>query len=117
VKFLIDEDVPRSAADLLIERQHEVTFAVDVLLRGSDDQLLAKWAHEHSMTIVTCNYKHFASLLARPAYSQAGLVGLAQVEARDRLDRCIALIELEQKQHHRVCAQIRRSNVLIKHLC
>ena len=53
--FLVDEDVPHSAAELLMERGHSVTYALDVLLPGSDDYLLAKWAHEHRATIVTCN--------------------------------------------------------------
>lgn len=51
----MDEDVPHSAAELLMERGHSVTYALDVLLPGSDDYLLAKWAHEHRATIVTCN--------------------------------------------------------------
>lgn len=115
VEFLIDEDVPLSAVELLIERGHQIAYAVDVLLKSSDDHLLAKWAHERGATIVTCNIRHFNALVVRRSYSQAGLVGLPQLRARDRLEQCIALIEVEHKQRNRVRAEIRMRNLLIKH--
>ena len=105
--FLIDEDVPTSAAELLSERGHSVTYAVDVLLPGSDDYLLARWAHKHHATIVTCNAKHFHKLLVRPNYSQAGLVTLVQVPARERLEQCLPLIELAHQMNNRVWIDIR----------
>lgn len=112
--FLIDEDVPGSAAELLVEREHAVTFAVNVLLPGSDDYLLAKWAHENHATIVTCNAKHFHRLLVKPQYSQAGLITLVQVPARGRLEQCILQIEAEYRQNNRVRADIRSSTLHFK---
>jgi hypothetical protein len=32
--FLIDEDAPRSAAEILAERGHDIVYAVDVLTSG-----------------------------------------------------------------------------------
>lgn len=112
--FLIDEDVPRSAAEFLTERGHDIVYATDVVLQGSADELLAKWAHEHQAIIVTCNYRHFDALLGRQAFAQAGLLGIPQLDARARLERCLTLIESEDEQG-RVWLQVRPNTVFINH--
>ncbi len=112
--FLIDEDAPRSAAELLTERGHDIVYAVDVVLQGSADELLARWAHEHRAIIVTCNYRHFDALLGRPAFAQAGLLGIPQLDARSRLERCLRLIEFEYEQG-RVWIEVRPHTVFIRH--
>jgi len=114
VDFLIDEDVPSSAAELLTELGHNVTYAVDVLLRGSDDYLLARWAHEHHATIVTCNSRHFHRLLVRPTYAHAGLIGLVQAPARERLEQCMPVIEREHQQRNRVRVDIRARTLFFR---
>ncbi len=112
--FLIDEDVPRSAAEFLTERGHEIAYALDVVLQGSADELLARWAHEHLAIIVTCNYRHFDALLGRQAFARAGLLGIPQLDARSRLERCIQLIESEYEQG-RVWIEVRHHTVFITH--
>jgi predicted nucleic acid-binding protein len=71
--FIVDEDVPKSASDFLVEyaanHGHAVTLVPDVLLPGSDDHLIAKWAHENLAIVVTCNVRHFQALLQRATYS------------------------------------------------
>ncbi len=95
MRFVVDEDVPKSAADFLAERNHEVVHVTDLLLPSSDDYLIARWAHENSAIVVTCNLKHFRPLLKRPRYQNAGLLGLTQVEARHRLEQFIQMLEAE----------------------
>jgi hypothetical protein len=114
VHFLIDEDAPRSAAELLAAHGHDIVYAVDVVLQGSADELLAKWAHEQQAIIVTCNYRHFDALLGRQAFAQAGLIGIPQLDARSRLERCLGLIECECRQG-RVWIEVRPRTVFINH--
>jgi len=95
LRFVVDEDVPKSAADFLVERNHEVIHVAELLLPSSDDYLIARWAHENGAIVVTCNLKHFRPLLRRPRYLRAGLLGLTQVLARERLEQFIDLVEAE----------------------
>lgn len=115
MRFIVDEDVPQSAAEFLIERGHEVIDVEAVLLPGSADYLIARWAHENGAVVVTCNVRHFRGLLRRDAYSQAGLLGLPQATARNRLERFIALIETEHggDMAHRLWIEIRETNALL----
>jgi len=76
-------------------RNHEVIHVAELLLPSSDDHLVARWAHENTAIVVTCNLKHFRSLLRRPSYLRAGLLGLTQVRSRQRLEQFIDLIEAE----------------------
>ena len=95
MRFVVDEDVPKSAADFLMERNHEVVRVAELLLPSSDDYLIARWAHENTAIVVTCNLKHFRPLLRRPRYQKAGLLGLTQVLSRQRLEQFIDLVETE----------------------
>jgi len=95
MRFVVDEDVPKSAADFLVERNHEVIHVAELLLPSSDDFLIARWAHENTAIVVTCNLRHFRPLLKRPRYQQAGLLGLTQVLARQRLEQFMELVEAE----------------------
>lgn len=116
MRFIVDEDVPKSAADFLAERGHELTHVLEVLLPGSADYLVARWAHENVATVVTCNLKHFRPLLRRPHYSNAGLLGLPhQAIARDRLETFIELIESEGARDvpDRIWIEVRESTALI----
>jgi hypothetical protein len=116
VRFIIDEDVPKSAADFLVDRGHEVDFVVEVLLPGSEDHLVCKWAHEHAAAVVTCNVRHFSALLRRPAYKRAGLLGLPQPQAHERLELFIQLVESEgglMDDAGRIWLLIRDTSVLI----
>ena len=112
----MDEDVPKSAADLLGERGHEVIPAVDVLLPGSDDHLIARWAHEQRAAVVTCNLVHFKGLLRRRRYLDAGLLGLPQLGARERLAEFMHLVEAEGLhlgQGRRMWLEIRETTVFL----
>lgn len=117
MRFIVDEDVPKSAADFLRDRGHEPIHVHEVLLPGSADYLIARWAHENAAIVVTCNLKHFRPLLKRPHYARAGLLGLPdQAIARERLERFMAVIEAEEAQvggKGRVWVEVRASTTLI----
>jgi hypothetical protein len=113
VLSFVDEDVPKSASDLLIEREHEVAFVIQELMPESKDHLIARWAHERAAVVVTCNVRHFRPFMNRPSYSQAGLLGLPQLQARDRLERFVALLEAEAELGGRVWLEIRASSAVV----
>lgn len=120
MRFIVDEDVPKSAADFLAERGHEMSYVVDVLLPESADHLIARWAHENSASVVTCNVRHFLRLVTRPNYGHAGLLGLPhQAVARGRLEAFIDLIEAEGAlamgaEGPRILIELRESTFLIR---
>jgi hypothetical protein len=94
-----------------------VTLVHDVLLPGSDDHLIAKWAHENLAIVVTCNVRHFQALLQRATYSRGGLLGLPQPTARQRLELFINLIEAEGAiagDAGRLWIEIRDSTTLLR---
>lgn len=65
MRFLIDEDVPRSVAEFLTERGHEVLYARDLLLPGEKDAVVATLADREKATLVTWNVKDFKKITGR----------------------------------------------------
>lgn len=107
--FLIDEDVPVSVGAFLADRGHVVHYVVDVLVAGSEDPLLARWADLHAAIVVTCNHRHFKQLIARAPtgyrshFRRAGRVSLTcrQHRALARVTELIESIEFEFEQAKR----------------
>lgn len=58
MRLLIDEDVPDDVAKFLETRSHEVLRVRENFLPQTEDDVLAKWAHENKAVIVTWD-KHF----------------------------------------------------------
>lgn len=105
--FLVDEDVPSSVVEFLAARGHRLCLVTEVLMPGSPDALVARWADESAATILTCNGKHFIPLLSRASrdgprkFRRAGLVVVPQVRSRERLADFVDLIELEDARRQR----------------
>ena len=55
MKFLIDEDVPRSTADTIRDLGYEVLDVRDVGLRGTPDKIILEKAIQDFMIIVTAD--------------------------------------------------------------
>lgn len=100
---LVDEDVPQSVAEFLAGREHQTEFVREVLVPGSADILVARWADDHGAVVATCNLRHFRRLIARvppdgyARFRHAGLLGIAcpQPLAAARLEAHIQTIENE----------------------
>jgi hypothetical protein len=107
VLFLVDEDVPSSAVEFLAARGHRLCLVTDVLLPGSPDAIVARWADESAATILTCNGKHFIPLLSRASrhgprkFRRAGLAVVPRVRSRERRADFVDLIELEDERPQR----------------
>lgn len=52
-RFLVDENVPASVAEFLVERGHKAAFVRDELTAGAPDPVVAMVAEEMAAIIVT----------------------------------------------------------------
>jgi predicted nuclease of predicted toxin-antitoxin system len=64
LKFFIDEDMPRSTADVLRERGHEALDVRDCGLRGKSDDEVFKFAQKEGAIVLTAdlgfgNFLHY----------------------------------------------------------
>jgi predicted nuclease of predicted toxin-antitoxin system len=75
MKFLVDEDLPRSIPDLLARHGHQAEDVRDVGLRGRPDEDVARYAREHALCLVTAD-QGFANIRSYPPSDYPGLVVL-----------------------------------------
>jgi predicted nuclease of predicted toxin-antitoxin system len=73
--FLIDADLPRSLAETIRKRGHEATDVRDIGLRSAKDPIIARYAREHRLCLITGDYD-FANIRNYPPEQYAGLVVL-----------------------------------------
>lgn len=73
LKFLIDEDMPRSTADVLRERGHEALDVRDCGLRGKSDDEVFKFAQKEGAIVLTADLG-FGNFLHYPLGSHTGIV-------------------------------------------
>jgi predicted nuclease of predicted toxin-antitoxin system len=53
MRFLIDEDLPRSAGNLVRRYGHEATDVRDIALRGAKDADIAAYARNHGLCLIS----------------------------------------------------------------
>lgn len=75
MKFLLDANMPRSAAMLLRELGHEVEDVREVLPNGADDATVAAHAQARQLILVTRDFD-FADIRNYPPQDYAGLIVL-----------------------------------------
>jgi len=75
VQFLIDEDLPRSTADLVREFGHGAVDGRDVGLRGATDRRIISYAKERNLCLTTGDYD-FADMRSYPPSAHCGIVVL-----------------------------------------
>jgi predicted nuclease of predicted toxin-antitoxin system len=73
LKFVIDEDLPRSTATILKSKGYEVLDVRDCGLRGKSDDELFKFAQDEKAVILTGDLG-FGNLLQFPIGSHSGIV-------------------------------------------
>ena len=76
MRFLIDEDLPRSTGELLRRYGHEVFDVRDIGLRGAKDSRIADYAKKENLCLVTGDFD-FSNLRNYPPKEYAGLVVLS----------------------------------------
>lgn len=73
LKFLIDEDMPRSTAKTLRDQGYDVLDVRDCGLRGKSDEDVFKFAQDETAIILTGDWG-FSNLLHFPIGSHSGIV-------------------------------------------
>jgi predicted nuclease of predicted toxin-antitoxin system len=75
MRFLIDEDLPRSTGDLLRRYGHEAIDVRDIGFRGAKDAQIAAYAQSEGLCLVTGDFD-FSDMRNYPPRKYAGLVVL-----------------------------------------
>ena len=75
MKFLLDANMPRSAASLLREFGHQVEDVRDVLPNGADDATVAAHARTSQSILITRDFD-FADIRNYPPANYAGIIVL-----------------------------------------
>jgi predicted nuclease of predicted toxin-antitoxin system len=75
MKFLLDANLPRSAAKLLRQFGHEVQDARNLFSDGTDDQTIAAFAKINQLILLTRDFD-FADIRNYPPENYSGLVVL-----------------------------------------
>jgi predicted nuclease of predicted toxin-antitoxin system len=122
VRLLIDENVPRSVANLFVERGHEVIHVRDQLLPGTPDPVVAAVGDSMNAIVVTWNRSDFRSLASRFStlsgrqLRNLGLIVFRcnEAQGRRRLEQFIDLVEFEyelcqQRNDRRLIVEIGKS--------
>ena len=73
LKFVVDEDMPRSTTELLRDKGHEVLDAQDCGLRGKSDAEVFSFAQREGAVILTGDMG-FGNFLKFPLGSHSGIV-------------------------------------------
>jgi predicted nuclease of predicted toxin-antitoxin system len=75
MRFLIDEDLPRSAAGIVRQHGHEAVDVRDIGLRGAKDPLIARYVQDEKLCLITADYD-FADVRNYPPDQYFGIVVL-----------------------------------------
>ena len=75
MRFLIDEDLPRSTGDLLMRYGHDAIDIRDIGLRGFKDSEVAAYAQKEGLSLLTGDYD-FSDIRKYPPGQYNGLVVL-----------------------------------------
>jgi predicted nuclease of predicted toxin-antitoxin system len=73
MRFLVDEDLPRSTDDLLRQYGHEAVDVRDIGLRGAKDPQIASYAQRKDLCLVTGDFD-FSDVRNYPPGEYSGLV-------------------------------------------
>jgi len=75
MKFLLDANLPRSAADWLRNQGHLVEDVRQVLPEGAEDALVARYAQTHRLVLITRDFD-FADIRNYPPQQYGGIIVL-----------------------------------------
>lgn len=99
MRFLVDEDLPRSATTLFRQHGYETVDVRDVGLRGAKDSEIAAYAKKHSLCLVTGDFD-FSDIRVYHPSDYSGIV-IVNPDPKQATARAIlALLEgfLKQKE-------------------
>jgi len=74
LKFLVDENLPRSLAARLRQAGFDALDVRDAGLAAASDATIAASAKREDRIIITANYRHFGNLLLFPLEQMPGII-------------------------------------------
>jgi len=105
LRFLTDEDVPRSTARVLHDAGFDAVDVRDVGLRGKSDALVYTYAQQEQRLLITCDLG-FSNILKFPPAESAGIlvVRIPDSEPIERFNHEIlqAIIEIGEGLRRRL---------------
>jgi len=75
MRFLLDANMPRSAAGAVQRLGHEAVDVRDIGLGGAEDQQVAVYAKQHDLTLITRDFD-FSDIRNYPPGEYAGIIVL-----------------------------------------
>ncbi len=99
MRFLIDEDLPRSVGSLFLRYGHEAVDVRDVGLRGAKDPEIADYAKKNGLCLVTGDFD-FSDIRVYPPVEYAGIVVINPDPQKATAQAILGLLEgfLKQKE-------------------
>ena len=73
MKFLVDEDLPRSVCELLSTYGHEVANVRDIGMRGAKDSCIASYARREKLCLLTGDFD-FSDIRNYPPKKYHGII-------------------------------------------
>ena len=102
MRFLTDEDIPRSTARILRDAGFDAVDVRDVGLRGKSDALVYAYAQREERLLITCDMG-FSNILKFPPSQSMGLlvVRIADSEPIDRFNHEVlqAIVNVGENLH------------------
>lgn len=74
MKFLIDENLPKSLSQELREKKIEVIDLKEIGKIGITDQEVIEVANLNNCVLITANYKHFGNIIMFPPQNCPGII-------------------------------------------
>lgn len=101
MRFLIDEDLPRSVGDLIRRHGHEATDIRDIGLRGAKDSQIAAYARENKLCLITGDFD-FSDIRNYPPSQYSGIVVIGNIPDDTTASLILNLIDGFLVQHELV---------------
>jgi len=111
MKFLIDEDLPRSTGALLQRYGHEYVDVRDIGLSGFKDSQIAQYAISQGICLLTGDFG-FADIRNYPPAQYSGLV-ILWVRGNATAPDILALLE-GFLNHHRLVANVKGKLIIVE---
>jgi predicted nuclease of predicted toxin-antitoxin system len=111
MKFLLDANMPRSAAGLLRELGHDVEDVRDILPNGAEDAEVAAYARANQLILITRDFD-FADIRNYPPKDYAGIIVLELPE--DAIAAQANQILRSFASHQRLLARLARRLAIVE---
>ena len=113
MKFLVDENLPKSLTQRLREEGHDVIDLRNNGKIGITDEEVMKIAFQNNCILITANYKHFANIIMFPPRNYPGIVVIKMPRApitvmTERAIKAISSLKESDLAHSLIIVELHR---------